>query len=466
MKKGDTVQVYIEKDKYPNTGIGYVEGRKIVIEDCFIGQGIEAQIQKKNEKRTLARKVGVIKKADYEQEPFCPHYGLCGGCIFQVLPYSKQLELKGREVVNQLKQNNVQCESFLGIEGSVSQFAYRNKMEYTFGDVEKGGEMALGMHKKNNYMSLVTVDHCKLVDEDFNLILRTVLGFFKEKNLPFYNKKSHEGLQRNLIVRKGQATDEILINIVTSSQFDWDKTDLVERLKNLENTGDDDKKLKGKLKGILHTINDNVADSVTPDRILTLWGEDYFYDEILGLKFKISPFSFFQTNTLTAERLYSQTLELIGDIDGKIVYDLYSGTGTIAQIMASKAKKVIGVELVEEAVEAAKINAALNNLDNCEFMAGDVFQVLDKLTATDDPANLPDTIVVDPPRVGIHPKALEKILSYGVEQIVYVSCNPQSLGTNLAAMQEAGYAVKAVKVFDQFPHTKHVETVVRLNRKP
>ena len=218
----------------------------------------------------------------------------------------------------------------------------------------------------------------------------------------------------------------------------------------------------GKMTGILHTKNDSVADTVTNEGTEILFGQDYFYEELLGLRFKITPFSFFQTNSLGAEVLYTTAREFIGDAlsePSKVVFDLYSGTGTIAQMLSPVAKKVIGVEIIEEAVEAAKENAKLNGLENCEFIAGDVLKVID------DIEEKPDYIVLDPPRDGIHPKALEKIIRYGVPQMVYISCKPTSLARDLEVLQARGYEVKKVCCVDMFPATVHVETVALLVRK-
>ncbi len=378
----------------------------------------------------------------------CKHNESCGGCIYQEIPYPDQIILKGKEVLRLLDEKKITYEKYLGIEGSPKRTAYRNKMEYTFGDEVKGGEMTLGMHKKGRFMSIVTVDECQLIDPDFNIILKETLSFCKKKGYEFYHKKSHLGLLRNLIVRKGEHTGEILINIVTTSQKEFSDSEFSEMIQAL--------KLQNKLVGILHTSNDNVADFVYCDKLHTIWGRDYYMEEIMGLKFKVSAFSFFQTNILAIEKLYTEALSLIKNLDGKVVFDLYCGTGTITQTLALRAKKVIGVELVEEAVEAAKENARLNQLDNCEFIAGDVLKVLDQLK------EVPDVIVLDPPRVGIHPKALEKILNYGVNQIVYISCNPKSLVENLSFMQYHGYEVKSIKAFDNFPNTKHTEVVCLL----
>ena len=219
-------------------------------------------------------------------------------------------------------------------------------------------------------------------------------------------------------------------------------------------------KLQGRLVGILHTCNDSLADAVVNQGTEVLWGQDYFYEEILGLRFKITPFSFFQTNSLGAEVLYETAREYIADAgDDKIVFDLYSGTGTIAQILASVAKKVIGVEIVEEAVEAAKENAKLNGLQNCEFLAGDVLKVLDKIEQK------PDFIVLDPPRDGIHPKTLERIIRYGVEKMVYISCKPTSLARDLEILQAQGYMPERICCVDMFPQSANIECVCLLHRR-
>ncbi|MEL7655796.1 MAG: 23S rRNA (uracil(1939)-C(5))-methyltransferase RlmD [Bacillota bacterium] len=381
----------------------------------------------------------------------CKHNEHCGGCIYQEMPYQDQIILKGKEVLRLLEEKKISYEKYLGIEGSPKQTAYRNKMEYTFGDEIKDGEMTLGMHKKGRFMSIVTVDECQLVDSDFNEILKATLDFCNKKGYDFYHKKTHQGLMRNLIVRKGEHTGELLVNVVTSSQKEFDELDFSKTIQTLP--------LQNKLVGILHTINDKIADFVYCESLNIIWGRDYYMEEIMGLKFKVSAFSFFQTNILAIEKLYTEALSLIKDLDGKTVFDLYCGTGTITQTLALRAKKAIGVEIVEEAVEAAKENARLNGLDNCEFIAGDVLQVLDQLT------DKPDVIVLDPPRVGIHQKALEKIINYGVNQIVYISCNPKSLVENLSFMQYYGYKVKSIKTFDNFPNTKHIEAIVLLHRE-
>ena len=381
----------------------------------------------------------------------CRDKDICGGCVYQGVPYEEQLSNKFGEVKGLLDKKDIRYGELLPIEGAPSRYGYRNKMEYTFGDMEKDGPMTLGMHRKKHFMSIVTVDQCQLVHEDFNVILRGVLKFASSRGYTHYHKKAHKGLMRHLIVRRGIRTGELLVNVVTSSEGGFDENAFVEMIRALP--------LENQVVGILRTINDRLADAVYCDELRVLWGRDYYNEEILGLKFKVSAFSFFQTNVDAVERLYSYAVSLIEDFENKEVFDLYCGTGTITQVLARKAKEVIGIELVEEAVEAAKANAALNGLDNCRFLAGDVFEVLDSLP------DKPEVIVVDPPRVGISSNALEKIIGYGVKQIVYISCNPKSLADNLYYMQYYGYEIKSVKPFDNFPGTKHVETVCLMSRK-
>ena len=341
---------------------------------------------------------------------------------------------------------------FLGIKRSPKEFAYRNKMEFSFGDEYKDGPLSLGLHKKGSTYDVLTACDCKIVHEDFTKILTCVLAYFKERNASYYHKISHEGYLRHLLVRRAENTGEILVNLVTTSQEEWDLMPLVQEVLGLP--------LEGKVVGFLHIINDSLADIVKSDETKVLYGQDYFYEELLGLKFKITPFSFFQTNSLGAEVLYSTAREFVGETKDRTIFDLYSGTGTIAQNLAPVAKEVIGVEIVEEAVTAAKENAEANGLTNCSFLAGDVLKVIDEIEEK------PDFIVLDPPREGIHPKALPKIVDlYRCEKMLYISCKPTSLARDLVEFAKYGYRVEKVCCVDMFPGTVHVETVVLLSHK-
>lgn len=449
-KKNQVIDVTVEDLIFPNKGIAYIDGKKVIIKNAIKGQKVRARVTKKRKDKIEASIIEVLEKSPIEKEALCPHFGICGGCSYQTLPYEEQLKLKESQVKRLLDNAGLEGYEFLDILPSPSEYNYRNKMEFTFGDVEKGGELALGMHKTGSFYEMVTVEGCQIVHADFIKIMMAVLIYFRERKIPFYHTRKHEGYLRHLVIRRSAKLGEILVNLVTSSQMNLDLSDLVEEVKNL--------KLEGELKGFLHTINDSLADVVQSDETRVLYGQDYFMEELLGLKFKISAFSFFQTNSLGAERLYSVVRDFAGSTKDKIIFDLYCGTGTIAQIMADVSKKVIGIEIVEEAVQAAKENAKLNGLENCEFIAGDVLAKVDELK------DKPDLIILDPPREGVHPKAIDKIIKFGAKQIIYVSCKPTSLARDLKIFVEKGYKVEKVRCVDMFPHTPHVETVVLMSK--
>ena len=469
MKKGQVYIGTVEEFVFPNKGIIYYEEKpgtevspadnvsaetmihKIVVKDALPGETVRFQLSKKRSGKYEGRLLEVLSKGEIENAvPECPHFGTCGGCSFKTLSYENQLKLKSGMVRSILDSVLEKPYEFEGIIGSPREWGYRNKMEFSFGDACKGGELSLGMHKKGSFYDIVTTDNCKIVHEDYNLILKTVLDYFRERAVPFYHKMSKEGYLRHLLLRRAVKTGEMTISLVTTSSLAPDLSDLVELLLNLN--------LEGRIAGILHIFNDGLADMVRSDRTEVLYGSEYFYEEILGLKFKISTFSFFQTNSLGAEKLYEKAREYVGETKDKLIFDLYSGTGTIAQMLAAVAKKVIGVEIVEEAVEAARENAKLNGLENCEFIAGDVLKVIDEIKEK------PDLIVLDPPRDGIHSKALEKIINYGVEKIVYISCKPTSLARDLEVLTKRGYEVVRGCAVDMFPGTHHVETVCLLSK--
>ena len=448
-KKNEVIEFIIEKVDFPNRGRGTYEGQSVKFKGGIKGQKVRARVGKIRNGIMEAKVLEVLEKSPIEIESACNHFGICGGCAYQSISYENELKLKEEQVRSLFEQENLDI-NLLGIEPSPIVGAYRNKMEYTFGDEIKDGPLSVGLHMKGRFYEIINVDGCNIVDSDFTLVRETVRNFFEERKQSFYKTRQRKGLLRHLVVRKALSSGEILVNLVTTSQEEIDKEALLSILLNLN--------LKGKIEGILHTTNDGLGDVVKADKLELLYGRDYITEEILGLKFKISPFSFFQTNTIGAEKLYSIVRDFTGDIDDKVVFDLYSGTGTIAQIMAPVAKKVIGIEIVEEAVETAKDNAKLNGLDNIEFIAGDVLLAVDNLTEK------PDLIVIDPPREGIHPKAINKIIDFDPQTFVYVSCNPITLVRDLRIFKERGYEVKKAKLMDMFPRTPHVEVVTLLTR--
>ncbi len=561
MKKGDIVEGVIENYSFPNKGSfihieenpqaegGKIE-RSITVKGVLPGQTVKASIKKKKEGKAEARLVDVVKKSPLEtKKPMCNHFYSCGGCTYQTISYTNQLKLKEQMVKDILKPvidfEDAEKSDFTweGILGSPSQFRYRNKMEFTFGDEEKDGPLTLGLHRQYSSHDILGIDSCAIVNPAWNEILKYTQKFYRKLGVPHYNKVTHKGVLRNLVIRQSATDGSILVNLVTTTHHSidentrnipWnekrsetvDELNLPEYVAGLLSLGEQKptgldgysshgyeklktrKKIvrdqKGKFQrvngsfednvgtgefealsyynrivGVLYTECDTLADAIIPDSVTLLYGEDYLMEEVLGLNFKISPFSFFQTNTKGSEVLYSKAreyaLEAIGnktdndssekqseDNDVKktgVIYDLYSGTGTIAQLMAPVADKVYGIEIVEEAVEAARENAKLNKLTNCEFIAGDVLKKLDEVEEK------PDLIILDPPRDGVNPKALQKILSYGVENMVYISCKPTSLARDLEIFIANGYKpVKGCSV-DMFPNTQHIECVISLQKR-
>ncbi|MBR4514143.1 MAG: class I SAM-dependent RNA methyltransferase [Lachnospiraceae bacterium] len=529
MKKGDILTGIITDYDFPNKGSLFVceenkqnknadkesadsechfkrseeaSKRKVTIKGTLPGQKVQYRVTKRKAGMAEGCVLKVLERAPIEDiAPTCPHVDYCGGCTYTTMSYENQLALKEQLVKKLLDKvllkegSNSADYRWEGICASPVDREYRNKMEYTFGDAYKEGPFTLGMHKKGGFYDIIDVDGCELVKPEWSRIVRFTRDFFDQRKVPYYHRMRHEGVLRSLVVRQSRATGEFLVNLVATTQ--WEKygftsagedgiaesasaTDFKAMLKEyaegLVRLSEDDT-FSGSIAGVLYTENDTLGDVVQCDRMELLYGRDYITEEVLGLKFKVSPFSFFQTNTAGCEVLYSKAREYIMDaVTGSgtreayqgasgsdsqgcgILYDLYSGTGTIAQMMAPVAEKVYGIEIVEEAVVAARENAKSNVLDNCEFISGDV------LKALDDVETKPDMIIVDPPRDGINPKALTKILSYGVDNILYISCKPTSLARDLVTITASGYRVVRACAVDQFPRTANVETIVGIQK--
>ena len=471
MKKGNIYEGIVKKVEFPNKAYveviekdenGNEQKTQTIVKGALPGQKIKFRAKKVRKDKSQGILLEVTEKSPLETaEPMCSRFGKCGGCSYQTLPYEKQLELKRNQVLEIIDNVYKTLDSSLGIKKdyiydgilpSPEIKGYRNKMEFSFGDEYKGGPLTLGLHKKGSVHDIVNASGCQIVDDDYSKVIDCIVEYFREKQIPHYNKNTHQGVLRHLLVRRAVSTGELLVALVTSSQQDISEyvSEVSEKLNGLE--------YNGKLTGFIHIINDGLGDVVKSDRMHIISGKDWFTEKILGLQFKISPFSFFQTNTLGAEVLYKTARDFVGETKDKVIFDLYSGTGTIAQMLAPVAKKVVGVEIVEEAVEAAKVNAKLNGLDNCEFIAGDVLKVVDELE------DKPDFIVLDPPRDGIHPKAIQKIIDFGVEQMVYISCKPTSLARDLEVFEAAGYKVMRATAVDQFPNTVHIESMVLIQK--
>ena len=389
----------------------------------------------------------------------CPLYGRCGGCHYDGADYAAELKIKEEKLISlftggtggggPLPEAFFASAAFEGTIPSPEEEGYRNKMEFSFGNETKDGPLTLGLHQKKSFFNILPADCCRIAPPDFRRIVSAVQTLFREKGTSFCHKKSHEGILRHLVLRRSATTGELLINLVTQHGF-AEQEAFVSCLSALP--------LEGRIAGILHTENNSLSDAVVPERIDVLYGEPRLTEKVCGLDFEISPFSFFQTNTKAAELLYEKVREYISVTPDSLVYDLYSGTGTIAQILAPVAGQVFGVEIVEEAVEAARRNAAANDLENCRFIAGDVLKKLDELPPE------PDYIILDPPRDGVHPKALGRLASSGAKRIVYVSCKPASLARDLPAFFWAGYRAERMAFADLFPKTDNCEAVALLSK--
>ena len=460
MKKNECYEGEVISLKFPNKGLVHTPESEtpVLVKNTLPGQKVRFRLKKARKSNSEGNLLEILEPSPMENAtPPCAHFADCGGCAYQTMDYENQKNLKLSQVQTLLKRvyPDFPLDSCLA---SPREWEYRNKMEFSFGDERKDGPLSLGLHKRGSFYDIVPVPGCQIVEEDFRKILATTLNFFQEKEqqgtpVPFYHKMRHEGVLRHLLIRRGWKTKETLVCLVTTSEQgrpDW-LEEYKERLLEIP--------LEGRYAGILHMINNSLSDTVKSEETTVLYGKDFFTEELLGLTFQISPFSFFQTNSAGAEVLYELAREYVGDIEGKVVFDLYSGTGTIAQVLAPVAKQVVGVEIVEEAVQAARKNAEKNGLSGCRFIAGDVLKVLDELEET------PDTIVLDPPREGVHPKALRRILDFQVEKIVYISCKPTSLARDLEAFLEYGYRPVKSQCVDMFPWTRGIETICVLSRK-
>ena len=314
MKKGQVYEGIIEKVEFPNKGIVAVpeEGKTVIVKNGIPGQRVRFCVNKLRKGKAEGRLLEVVEKSPLEtREPVCSIFPACGGCMYQTMSYDAQIEMKAQQVKEILDAAIVGDYVFEGVKKSPKEFAYRNKMEYSFGDEYKDGPLSLGLHKKGSTYDVLNAIDCKLVHEDMNRILTCVLEYFKERNVSYYKKMQHVGYLRHLLLRRGNFTGEILVNLVTTTQEEYDLSPLVEALLNLQ--------LEGKIVGILHILNDSLSDVVQSDETRVLYGQDYFYEKLLGMEFKVTPFSFFQPNSKAAEVLYSTVREYIGDMKGKVL---------------------------------------------------------------------------------------------------------------------------------------------------
>ena len=445
--------------------IARIDGKVIFIEKAVPGDIVDVKLSKNKKDWAEGFPVSFKKLSKDRVDAFCKHFGVCGGCIWQMLPYEKQLQYKQQQVVDNLERiAKVPLPIISTIVGAASTKHYRNKLEYTFStkkfipfeelnktEPDENYVGASGFHARGFFDKVVEIETCHLQDEPTNQIRNTVTQFLKENHYTFYDIRNHVGFMRNMMVRLA-TTGELMVNIVVGEN-DKGKIEKLMQFVSLSFP---------QITTLLYTINLKFNDSIYDQQPIIYKGKGFIIEELENYQFKISPKSFFQTNTKQAENLYTITREF-AELTGKeIVYDLYGGTGSIGIFLSNKAQKIIGVELIKEAVEDAKENALLNNISHASFFVGDVIDI-----CTEDffiEHGKPDVIITDPPRVGMHEKLVKKLLDMEAPLIVYVSCNPATQARDLALLDEK-YIVTKVQPIDMFPHTHHIENVVQLKLK-
>lgn len=457
--------VVLENYAAEGKSLARVDGKVIFVENTIPGDEVDVLLQKNKKDWAEGIALHFHNYSKLRVEPFCQHFGVCGGCQWQMLPYELQLKYKHQQVVDNLKRiAKVELPEILPIIGAEQTQRYRNKMEYTFAnkrfllaeeiknpDISSDEDVA-GFHARGFFDKVVPIFECHLQEEPTNYIRLAVWEYAKSNNLSHYDIRNHTGYLRNVMIRIA-TTGEIMVNIVVGYEEKQTRIALLDHIKSKF----------PEITTLLYTINTKKNDSMFDLEPQTFSGKGYIIEKLEGFEFKISPKSFFQTNTKQGEKLYKVTREFAELTGQQIVYDLYCGTGSIGIFVSKGAKKIVGVEMVEEAIADAKENALLNNLGNSAFFAGDVTDICDD--AFFNAHGRPDVIITDPPRAGMHEKLVNKLLDIAAPLIVYVSCNPATQARDLAVLNEK-YAVTKIQPVDMFPHTLHIENVVQLKLRP
>lgn len=451
------------------------EGKSIARVDDYVvfvpyvvpGDVIDIQVKRKRHRYAEGVAVKFHQYSEQRVTPFCQHFGVCGGCKWQCLPYEAQLQHKQKQITDNLERiGKIELPEISPILGSKQTTYYRNKLEFTFSnkrwlteeeiqqDVKYDQMNALGFHIPGAFDKVLAIEKCWLQTELSNEIRNAIRDFAIENNFPFFDLRSQEGILRNMVIRTS-TTGELMVILLAKIEQQEEMV-LFEKL--LQFVGNQFPQITS----LLYVVNNKRNDTFADLEVNVFKGNDHIFEEMEGLRFKIGPKSFYQTNSEQAYELYKITREFAGLTGNELVYDLYTGTGTIANFVAKKAKKVIGIEYVPEAIEDAKVNSALNQIDNTLFYAGDMKDMLTQEFINEH--GRPDVIITDPPRAGMHQDVVDTLLFAHPERIVYVSCNPATQARDLALLDKA-YQVKAVQPVDMFPHTQHVENVVLLEKR-
>ena len=456
----------VEITDVANEGTAIAKVNEMVVFTQYVVPGdiVDIQVTRKKNSYMEGRVTQIHSYSSKRSEPFCSHYGVCGGCKWQILPYEEQIRHKQRQVFNNLTRiGKVELPEISPILGSEDTIFYRNKLEFTFSNkkwltyeqVSSGATFenmnALGFHIPGMFDKVLDIEKCYLQNELCNEVRDAIKAYAYEKGLPFFDLRNHEGFLRTMVFRTSSIGEVMLILVFYHENREM-REDLLNHLRNKF----------PQITSLLYVINGKCNDTITDQEIHLFLGKDHIFEEMEGLRFKIGPKSFYQTNSKQAYELYKIARDYAQLTGNELVYDLYTGTGTIACFVAGKAKKVIGIEYVPEAIEDAKINAKNNQIENTLFYAGDMKNILTKEFVLEH--GRPDVIITDPPRDGMHPDVIETILSAEPKRIVYVSCNPATQARDLNLL-DVKYKVTAVQPVDMFPHTHHVENVVALELK-
>lgn len=463
-KKPLLQNIEIQKIAAEGKSIAYVNDKVLFVPHTVPGDIVDVQVSRKRKSFLEGFVTQIHRESPLRIKPVCRHFGICGGCKWQNLPYEKQLEFKQQEIVENLQRiGKVKLQNIYPILASEKQFDYRNKLEFTFSEKrfltreEIGSEAdiertpALGFHVPGLFDKVVDIEECKLQGTPSNEIRNAIKKYALKHHLSFYNIRAQEGLLRTLIIRTA-STGEVMVILAFGHEDIAAQEGLLNTLK----------EQFPQITSLMYVINQKLNDNLTDQEIICYSGRDHIFEEMEGLRFKIGPKSFYQTNSGQAYQLYAKTRELAGLTGSETVYDLYTGTGTIANFIARQAAKVIGIEYVPEAIEDAKVNSRLNGITNTLFYAGDMKDVLN--AGFIEKHGHPEVIITDPPRAGMHPEVVQTILNAAPEKIVYVSCNSATQARDLQLM-DAAYKVAAVQPVDMFPHTHHVENIVLLQKK-
>ena len=444
-------------------GVARANDMVVFIDKAIPGDIVDVTVYRKKKKFAEAKITNLVKSSFDRVDAFCSHFGVCGGCKWQHMDYAAQIKYKQKSVLDALQRlAGLEVAHAEEILPSAQDKYYRNKLEYTFsnkrwlttldGEINDDTEMnALGFHVPLRFDKILEINHCYLQADPSNDLRNSISAFAKEHNISFYNLRAHEGALRNLVIRTS-STGELMVIVI----FAYPEEGQVDLMMNyVKNTFP-------QINSLLYIINQKKNDTFSDQEVLLYSGRTFIYEEMEGLKFQIGPKSFYQTNSLQAYELYKITRDF-ADLKGEeLVYDLYTGTGTIANFIAKKAKKVVGVEYVPSAIEDAKVNSKVNGIDNTIFFAGDMKDVLNAEFV--QMHGKPDVIITDPPRAGMHPDVVERLMEIEASKIVYVSCNAATQARDLIRLKEK-YDLARIKPVDMFPHTQHVENVVLLTLK-